>query len=526
MHSRDPDKDNAKFQAEFERILKEAGTGTADLSYFVFPSANYGMREFTAQCSFAWARFAGDALFYQAKFGQRADFTGAVFTRDSSFWQATFTQDAEFGGSKFAKGAEFTETTFIGNARFSGASFGGPATFWKARFMREALFGGADFTEDAEFRDASISEDAIFNEATFGGQAGFRRTAFMGVAAFIRATFTADADFTWATFAQRAEFRFAAFEGQAIFRETRFREDNTLSPGPIFSNARFDKPTAVTFFRTFLGQAIFRNCDMSMFVFSDVRWRERSNNGKRMLFEEVADPGDEALGAIPAQGRGPDERNYRLISELYQQLKKNYDDRRDYWTAGDFHYGEMEMKRLACPRLTWLSQLEAKLSGRPRLRKLGEWCGKLRCSPWLLSELRSWHQRLGLAAWYRRASDYGESWGKPLLWLSAVIVLFAALYPLLGLRPAEGRSPAAKTTPIQVQTASLQETSLRYWNCERPGRLFRDSVMTSLSVAAFQRDLAYEPGYPWGRLLALVELLLTSTLIALILLAVRRQFRR
>jgi hypothetical protein len=38
--------------------------------------------------------------------------------------------------------------------------------------------------------------------------------------------------------------------------------------------------------------------------------------------------------------------------------------------------------------------------------------------------------------------------------------------------------------------------------------------MTSLDVAAFQRDLAYEPSYPWGRLLALFELLLTSTLIA------------
>ena len=50
--------------------------------------------------------------------------------------------------------------------------------------------------------------------------------------------------------------------------------------------------------------------------------------------------------------------------------------------------------------------------------------------------------------------------------------------------------------------------------------------MTTISVAAFQRDLTYEPTYPWGRLLAIVEILLTSTLLALFLLAVRRQFRR
>jgi len=50
--------------------------------------------------------------------------------------------------------------------------------------------------------------------------------------------------------------------------------------------------------------------------------------------------------------------------------------------------------------------------------------------------------------------------------------------------------------------------------------------MTSVGVAALQRDLAYEPSYPWGRALSWLELALTSTLIALFLLAVRRQFRR
>jgi hypothetical protein len=50
--------------------------------------------------------------------------------------------------------------------------------------------------------------------------------------------------------------------------------------------------------------------------------------------------------------------------------------------------------------------------------------------------------------------------------------------------------------------------------------------MTSLSVAGFQRELRYLPGYPWGRLLALVEVLLTTTLSGLFALAIRRQFKR
>jgi len=48
--------------------------------------------------------------------------------------------------------------------------------------------------------------------------------------------------------------------------------------------------------------------------------------------------------------------DYRAVAQIYQQLKKNYDSRLDYWTANEFHYGEMEMKRLAVPRWRrWLS---------------------------------------------------------------------------------------------------------------------------------------------------------------------------
>lgn len=46
------------------------------------------------------------------------------------------------------------------------------------------------------------------------------------------------------------------------------------------------------------------------------------------------------------------------------------------------------------------------------------------------------------------------------------------------------------------------------------------------SQSAFQKKIVCEPNYPAGRLFALAEVALTSTLIALFLLAVRRQFRR
>lgn len=45
--------------------------------------------------------------------------------------------------------------------------------------------------------------------------------------------------------------------------------------------------------------------------------------------------------------RKANERRSRLIliENLYQQLKANYEDKHNYGEAGDFHIGEMEMRR-------------------------------------------------------------------------------------------------------------------------------------------------------------------------------------
>ena len=37
------------------------------------------------------------------------------------------------------------------------------------------------------------------------------------------------------------------------------------------------------------------------------------------------------------------------MEQIYHQLQKNYDTRLDYRKANDFHYGEMEMRRLEPP---------------------------------------------------------------------------------------------------------------------------------------------------------------------------------
>ena len=528
MHSHHPGKDDGAFQREFERILKEAGEGEADFSSFVFTASDYKRRKFKATCYFNWATFTQKADFSRATFTQDADFSEATFTQGANFDEATFTQDADFNGATFTQAASFTGATFIQAAHF-GANFAQGANFNRATFTQGANFDEATFTQGADFYLTTFAQDAGFSHANFTLGANFSGATFTQDADFSEATFTHKADFGWvtftrapnfskATFTQAADFSEAVFQAGVRFSETKFRNDNTLEPGPIFPNAAFKKPEAVIFYKTYLGQALFHNCDVSKFVFRDVRWRKRSNS-KSMVFEEEVKLGGEDdwfTEALRPDKGDPDERNYTLIAELYQQLKKNYDDRRDYWTAGDFHYGEMEMKRLHSTRRD------------PRVR-------------WL-------HRCAGLAAWYKYASGYGESYVRPFVMLCALILLFALLYPLAGLRwqPGSARAEAGERqrasnfaakggASAKSEDAHLPVTYRGFPDylsrrvsilIRREKSGFGNSLMTTLYVAAFQKDLEYQPSYPWGRLLALVELALTSTLIALFLLAVRRQFRR
>ncbi len=151
------------------------------------------------------------------------------------------------------------------------------------------------------------------------------------------------------------------------------------------------------------------------------------------------------------------------------------------------------------------------------------------------TSLGAGYPRWGLVAFYKYASEYGKSYVRPVLWLLLVLLVFALLYPVAGLRYDITRDRAAVMEPGRV-TAQTAGPLLTYWHPlwgsgdKRPWprlALVGHSFVSTLSVAAFRKDLSYEPRYPWGDpLLEVAEQILTSTLVALFLLAVRRQFKR
>jgi uncharacterized protein YjbI with pentapeptide repeats len=402
-----------------------------------------------------------------------ADFTGFIFP------------NADYEGQEFAAACLFNNAVFVR-----------VATFTSVTFARTAGFLGATFTREAKFNHATFGDYTVFSGATFTEGAGFIDATFVEDVRFTFATFSQLANFNDATFEKEVNFARASFLGAVEFRETAFEQPKKFSPGLIFSNAQCAQPGAVIFYKTNLGQALFLNCDVSAFTFSSVEWRQRKGSGKRMVFEEVVDLED-AKHLRPKKERG-DERDYVLMAELYHQLKKNYDGRQDYWTGGDFHYGELEMKRLA-----------SKIKN-PVLR-------------WLVQHFR-------LVAVYKYASHYGESYVRPAIWLGVVLLLAALLFPKAGLRydPAKDRAGAVTaSSPVVLTYASPlfpgQPETERH---RAEWRLLGNSCLTALEIAAFQKELAYQPVRAGGRLLTLAETLLTSSLAALFFLAMRRQFRR
>ena len=238
-----------------------------------------------------------------------------------------------------------------------------------------------------------------------------------------------------------------------------------------------------------LSCVLFHNCDVSQVWFTTaVQWRVRKRRLGEMVFDEEIPLDQEHARGLKRNGR----RDYWAISQSYRQLKKNFDARLDYGKANSFHFSEMEMRQLA--------------ESADR-REIGyHWFS---------------HPRLNLLFWYKLASNYGNSYRRAMLWLVGILVLFTALWPLpgVGLKPQGARRPETYTSVWRAGDGWIP-------NLWAEVHLIGRGAITSVDTATFQKSAEYAPAYPWGRVLAIFETLLTSILFGLFLLAIRRQFRR
>jgi hypothetical protein len=476
MHSKDPNKQSDPlfdaFWQEFEKILEEAGEKEAHFEHFVFPGADFRNRKLKAICRFGQATFTQNANFNHAIFAHIADFGGATFEQSASFRETNFMQKATLSGITFMQDADFIKATFKQDAHFSLAIFKQRATFTKTTFTQKANFSLASFNQDAIFSRATFTLKADFSVTTFRQNANFEGTEFYGIA-----------DWSRCRFLDQAEFRHIEFDP---------KEPGT--PSAVFSLAKFAKPGEVVFEDVDLCRAFFLNCDVSEVTFaSPVTWAKREGVRGLAVFEEEILLDSELSEKLEEYGKI----DHGAVEQIYHQLKKNYDSRLDYLTATEFHYGEMEMKRLAVPVSRW-----------PR---------------WP----RRWqHRKWNFIALYLWASDYGNSYRKPLKWLLGIVLVTTLLFPLTGLEWKQPKPGNAANNAIVTYGNVWNQQDTWTNNLWTEAKLIGKSGITAIDTAIFQRNPEYTPVYPRGRVLGIFETLLTSSLFALFLLAIRRQFRR
>ena len=368
---------------------------------------------------------------------ERGDnFTAFVFPEKFSFSEKPFPSDVNFSGATFSANATFLETTFSKGANFD-----------RATFNRKAFFDRATFSE------ATFSAEVDFIRMTFGERANFDRATFKNRASFYEVTFREGADFSGTTFDVEAFFRQARFKGRTSFSGERAKF--------IFCGATIDfsditlEPLEALILRDVdLQHCHFLNTDLRKAEITGAKWPQAG--GRAVVYDEIASRQE---GKFPPWSR---------LERLYRELKQNYEDRRDYERAGDFHYGEKEMRR-----------------------KNAHTSSSLRF----------------LLTLYWAASGYGERYLRPLAWAIALFVIATVLYLRLGLK-GEWTGGAKPTLSMANVGDWLQAAHYSF------------RVMTFLKPEQVATPISY------SRVVHTVQSILSPLFLGLFALAVRQRLKR
>jgi hypothetical protein len=483
----------------------------------------------------------GDVDFSGHSFDREPNFTKAIFTGKANFQEARFLSGAKFVETQFSSEANFYKTIFSGNeeANFDDAHFhgNGRADFRRANFSNHGATsfvstefsceGGADFSR-AKF-DSPVR--TFFHEAKFSGngRANFRSAQFSGLGgvSFWNSCFSSDkgVTFNFATFTGKkgADFSSTQFSGQGLIdfsntefsgnlgvdfseahfsckKGTRFIKTKFLGPGIInfdktvfeesipvwFLNIEMDFPENLKFIDVSnLGNVLFLYSDLEKISFKNARFRKTQN--KLFNREYLA---DEIRNEIVTEDNDKIEYSldyFNQVEILYRQLKLNFENQRDYARAGDFHYGELEMRRKA---------------------KMLEWEEKP------VSKYLPFLKYFNLTQFYKIVSGYGEKWVQALASFVAVWLMFTGLN-LFWVEP--------KSTMPQEQPARMEQ-----WKKDSIHRL-GGSALFSFKVLTLQRwgdDFQLKGTSYFPKFFVALQHLIGPTIIALMLLAIRRQFRR
>jgi hypothetical protein len=376
-------------------------------------------------------------------------------------------------------GAVDLATAQIGSLRMSDCTFEALFVGLQCRLGKLSIFSTrfrAAFHMDPEVSGPSRIYDTRFEsecrmewEAT--GTVRIAHSRFRGLADF------RDSTFNQALFVTDTNFAGASGQAQEAPAIADFR-NVIFAPGSVFRGINASAREGV---RMRLRDAL---CDEVHFV--GVNWF-RDGMRSPLLQDE--------LDARRSR------RGYELVADAYRRLVISYERNRAYEIAEGCYYGAMEMVRLDPSRMLLAPILRSRYQhwmesfSRRQRRVLTQ----------LLKALRRLGEHLSSAAFYRAASQYGCNYRRAGVVMCGWIVAFALFFAFSG-RLSD--TPPPPGTPNRAWIALLQGS------------------IHAMQVATFARDTHYKAQPVLGVAVETTERVVIPAQAALILFALRRQFRR
>lgn len=135
-------------------------------------------------------------------------------------------------------------------------------------------------------------------------------------------------------------------------------------------------------------------------------------------------------------------------------------------------------------------------------------------------KIREWTNVYGL---YRLSSNYGASYVQAFMVLVMLILFISLMFLYAGFRVTEpGMSKPGPIVEYNLLSDSQHHpATVVQWITD-----YGSAVSLSLSIITFQKDRLYEPLEGWSRFGLYVAVVVLTAQGALVLLAIRRRFRR
>ena len=367
-----------------------------DTTLLKLKDANFTGAHFLDHADFAGASLDGHTYFDRVTFDRGASFNEATFTGYVGFKKAIFLDRAEFTGATFCSslqeeahipfgtstGADFSAAKFKALANFDDATFRTPVDFEYTEFEDDVIFHGASFSKPA---------NAMFLETEFHKEGIFLEVSSQSIFFFANCVFHDLADFQGAVFRGPVTFDRCSFAVEAIFGE--FRAQDAVE-SPIYVRFLNIDMQRVAFRSADLQNVSFIHCyNLDKSEFFSCNWN-MAYGRQRVLHDELVMRGQKPIwGSDAGEDIGFDVTNakeWERVESTYRNIRRNFEDRRDFAGASEFYVGEMEMRRLP----------------KPRIRR----------------------QFLSLEALYLNLSNYGENWWKPIVILLLLLGISTLVY--------------------------------------------------------------------------------------------------